>query len=152
MYHLELKQLHADNAVSEALRTIETICDEYRLEEQFGILSLSVIEMLTQMMTASSDGTPEINIDFFIDNSLVTVHIQSDQSISVLAEQLQSPLSADTDNSLHTILGLVDQVTFKEDENEVILEYFLRPQPAAPVTERAETITEQEQVVYKQTD
>jgi len=152
MYHLELKQLHADNAVSEALRTIETICDEYRLEEQFGILSLSVIEMLTQMMTASSDGTPEINIDFFIENSIVTVHIQNNQSISVLAKQLQSPLAVDTDNSLHAILRLVDKLTFKEDENEVILEYFLRPQPTAPVAERAETIIEQEQVVYKQTD
>ncbi len=152
MYHLELKQLHADNAVSEALRTIETICDEYRLEEQFGILSLSVIEMLTQMMTASSDGTPEINIDFFIENSIVTVHIQNNQSISVLAKQLQSPLAVDTDNSLHAILRLVDKLTFKEDENEVILEYFLRPQPTAPVAERAETIIEQEQIVYKQID
>ena len=152
MYHLELKQLHADNAVSEALRTIETICEEYRLEEHFGILSLSVNEMLTQMIDSSTDGAPEINIDFFIENRLVTVHIQSDQSISVLAEQLHRPLSADTDNSLYTIVGLADQVTFKEEENEVILEYFLRPQPAAPVAERTETIIEQEQTVYKQVD
>ena len=152
MYHLELKQLHADNAVSEALRTIETICDEYRLEEQFVILSLSVTEILTQIITHSTDGSPEINISFFIDNRLVTIHIQSDESMSQLAEQFQDALSPALENYLYAILGLADQVTFKEDENEVILEYFLRPQPAAPVTERAEKITEQEQVVYKQMD
>jgi len=46
MYNFELKQLDATAAITETLNVIENFCETYKLENDFGTISLAMNDLL----------------------------------------------------------------------------------------------------------
>lgn len=141
MYSLELKQVSREDVIKETLNAIETICETYRLENQLGIFTFSMTELLTHILQSIENQDVEFDIGFFIDTRAVVVRIQLEESMQTLQQQLTSTI--DVESPFFTIRHLTDKIEFHHDARELSIEFTVNPQPTTLAEERTSNIIEQ---------
>ena len=140
MITIELNHLKAENALTAALGTVEGICDEYSLNNQFGTLSLAVTEMLNSIFACAQDCEAEVDINFQIDKKDVTVEFHTDCNLEQIRCEVGKGDSAN--DAIYTIMRLADTVTFPSD-CDIRMEFVMQPHFATANIENVRVHSEQ---------
>ena len=120
MIEITLSDLNKDNFYQQTLQTIEHICDEYGIENDFGTLSMAN-QMVSDYLEASH---PQFNVD--VDFQIESHEVSMNYTLQSGDFKL---LSEDNDNqntALFVLKSLADEVSFSTDFDTLITTFHVK--------------------------
>lgn len=120
MIEITLSDLNKDNFYQQTLQTIEHICDEYGIENDFGTLSMA--NQMVSDYLESSHPYFNVDVDFQIESHEVSMNYTLQSGDFKL-------LSEDNDNqntALFVLKSLADEVSFSTDFDTLITTFHVK--------------------------
>ncbi|MBO4645062.1 MAG: hypothetical protein J5642_00935 [Bacteroidales bacterium] len=127
MYNIELQHLTIQNAEAEMLKAVENICDSFGLENQFGIFSYAMHELLSMMEGCCEDQDQHFSINFYVESDRISVQIVDFQNIEEVEQQLSSASLNQTETSAYTVATLSDGHELRHEGEELWLDFMATP-------------------------
>ena len=126
MFNFELNDLHADNLQSETLRMLENISEEFQLENDFGVISMTMHELISQILILSVDKNFESTLNFFVDAGELSVQIHHSESLTSLKNIFES-VDINHNTSPFIIAQLSDQIEFNNEDQDITVSFHVKP-------------------------
>ncbi|MCQ2283836.1 MAG: hypothetical protein MJZ57_02915 [Bacteroidales bacterium] len=119
MINITLSDLEACNLYASVLQTVETICDNYELQNDFGIISSANQEVVDFILNGHKDFS--VNVEFNIDNDHVDVlYSSADFSFDCLYNKVIE--------EEHSILSLLcDNIEYDSDNKVFTINFHVKP-------------------------
>ena len=128
MYNFELKQLDATAAITETLNVIENFCETYKLENDFGTISLAMNDLLILIIENSDSKNLELAINFNLNNQQLAIQITSNQTLDNIMPALSNASPENNDQNIFVIKQLIDNISFDAENNQLLVEFDVKPQ------------------------
>lgn len=138
MYTIEIQNLNLQNAQGRVLGAIENLCDTFGLEEQFGVLSYGMHELVSLMERTFENQNDEFAINFYIQNDRVSVQVLAPKSLGDIARMLDTATFEDAETAAFIVSQLTDTRELRNDGKELWLDIMVTP--TFPVADRAEIL------------
>lgn len=138
MYTIEIQNLNLQNAQSRVLGAIENLCDSFGLEDQFGVLSYGMHELVSLMERTFESQNEEFAINFYIQNDRVSVQVLAPKSLGDIARMLDTATFEDPETAAFIVSQLTDTRELRNDGRELWLDIMVTP--TFPVADRAEIL------------
>lgn len=138
MYTIEIQNLNLQNAQGRVLGAIENLCDTFGLEEQFGVLSYGMHELVSLMERTFENQNDEFAINFYIQNDRVSVQVLAPKSLGDIARMLETATFEDPETAAFIVSQLTDSRELRNDGKELWLDIMVTP--TFPVADRAEIL------------
>ena len=138
MYTIEIQNLNLQNAQGRVLGAIENLCDSFGLEEQFGVLSYGMHELVSLMERTFENQNDEFAINFYIQNDRVSVQVLAPQSLGDIARMIDTATFEDAETAGFIVSQLTDSRELRNDGRELWLDIMVTP--TFPVADRAEIL------------
>ena len=138
MYTIEIQNLNLQNAQGRVLGAIENLCDTFGLEEQFGVLSYGMHELVSLMERTFENQNDEFAINFYIQNDRVSVQVLAPKSLGDIARMLDTATFEDAETAAFIVSQLTDTRELRNDGRELWLDIMVTP--TFPVADRAEIL------------
>ncbi len=138
MYTIEIQNLNLQNAQGRVLGAIENLCDSFGLEEQFGVLSYGMHELVSLMERTFENQNDEFAINFYIQNDRVSVQVLAPKSLGDIARMLETATFEDPETAAFIVSQLTDTRELRNDGKELWLDIMVTP--TFPVADRAEIL------------
>lgn len=138
MYTIEIQNLNLQNAQGRVLGAIENLCDTFGLEEQFGVLSYGMHELVSLMERTFENQNDEFAINFYIQNDRVSVQVLAPKSLGDIARMLDTATFEDAETAAFIVSQLTDTCELRNDGKELWLDIMVTP--TFPVADRAEIL------------
>lgn len=138
MYTIEIQNLNLQNAQGRVLGAIENLCDTFGLEEQFGVLSYGMHELVSLMERTFENQNDEFAINFYIQNDRVSVQVLAPKSLGDIARMLDTATFEDPETAAFIVSQLTDTRELRNDGRELWLDIMVTP--TFPVADRAEIL------------
>lgn len=138
MYTIEIQNLNLQNAQGRVLGAIENLCDSFGLEEQFGVLSYGMHELVSLMERTFENQNDEFAINLYIQNDRVSVQVLAPQSIGDIARMIDTSTYEDAETAGFIVSQLTDSRELRNDGRELWLDIMVTP--TFPVADRAEIL------------
>lgn len=120
MIEISLTELDRSNFYERTLQTLEQICDDYALENDFGTLSMAN-QMVCDYLSGLT-GHYLVDVDFRVDSGDCTVcYSLQNGSFSALAENANGENTA-----LFVLQSLADEVSFSTDFDTLITSFHVK--------------------------
>lgn len=126
MFSFECRNLHKENLQSEPLKTIEYICDQFHLQDAFGIISTALHDILDQIILLSKDSMFETSLHFMLEHLDLTIQIEHSESLDEL-NNLLTEEELDLETPGFVITSLVDQIEFLNENKCINLLFHVKP-------------------------
>ncbi|HHU46662.1 MAG TPA: hypothetical protein GXZ40_02045 [Bacteroidales bacterium] len=149
MYNFELKQLDATAAITETLNVIENFCETYKLENDFGTISLAMNDLLILIIENSDSENLELTINFNLNNQQLAIQITSNQTLDNIMPTLSNASPENNDQNIFVIKQLIDNISFDAENNQLLVEFDVKPQFIDIQQNREKVLAEQKKVTYK---
>ncbi len=149
MYNFELKQLDATAAITETLNVIENFCETYKLENDFGTISLAMNDLLILIIENSDSENLELAINFNLNNQQLAIQITSNQTLDNIMPALSNASPENNDQNIFVIKQLIDNISFDAENNQLLVEFDVKPQFIDIQQNREKVLAEQKKVTYK---
>jgi|BioPla2DNA2_1021312.scaffolds.fasta_scaffold04280_5 hypothetical protein len=149
MYNFELKQLDATAAITETLNVIENFCETYKLENDFGTISLAMNDLLILIIENSDSKNLELAINFNLNNQQLAIQITSNQTLDNIMPALSNASPENNDQNIFVIKQLIDNISFDAENNQLLVEFDVKPQFIDIQQNREKVLAEQKKVTYK---
>jgi len=149
MYNFELKQLDATAAITETLNVIENFCETYKLENDFGTISLAMNDLLILIIENSDSENLELTINFNLNNQQLAIQITSNQTLDNIMPALSNASPENNDQNIFVIKQLIDNISFDAENNQLLVEFDVKPQFIDIQQNREKVLAEQKKVTYK---
>ncbi|HOF45689.1 MAG TPA: hypothetical protein P5134_02150 [Bacteroidales bacterium] len=149
MYNFELKQLDATAAITETLNVIENFCETYKLENDFGTISLAMNDLLILIIENSDSKNLELAINFNLNNQQLAIQITSNQTLDNIMPALSNASPENNDQNIFVIKQLIDNISFDAENNQLLVEFDVKPQFIDIQQNRERVLAEQKKVTYK---
>lgn len=149
MYNFELKQLDATAAITETLNVIENFCETYKLENDFGTISLAMNDLLILIIENSDSKNLELAINFNLNNQQLAIQITSNQTLDNIMPTLSNASPENNDQNIFVIKQLIDNISFDAENNQLLVEFDVKPQFIDIQQNREKVLAEQKKVTYK---
>lgn len=146
MYNIELKHITLQNAQTEVLKATENICETFQLEEQFGVISYGMHELVSLIERTSDNQDITFTINFFIEGEKIAIQVSDCQSVGEVYHRITKSSLEDADTTAYTVGCLTDQCELRDGGNVLWLE--IEVHPTYSTVNRAEVL--QQQAVQKQ--
>lgn len=128
MYNFELKQLDATTAITETLKVIEDFCEAYKLENDFGTISLATNDLLVLIIEKSDSKNLELDINFNLNNQQLTIQIISNQPLNHIVPSLVKASLENKDHTIFVINQLIDNIKLDVENNQLLIDFDVKPQ------------------------
>ena len=138
MYNIEIQNLNLQNAQGRVLGAIENLCDSFGLEDQFGVLSYGMHELVSLMERTFENQNDEFAINFYIQNDRVSVQVLAPKSLGDIARMLETATYEDAETAAFIVSQLTDSRELRNDGRELWLDIMVTP--TLPVADRAEIL------------
>ena len=138
MYTIEIQNLNLQNAQGRVLGAVENLCDTFGLEDQFGVLSYGMHELISLIERSVEDQHYEFSINFYIQNDRVSVQVLAPQSLGDIARMLETATFEDAETVAFIVSQLTDTRELRNDGRELWLDIMVTP--TFPVADRAEIL------------
>ena len=138
MYNIEIQNLNLQNAQGRVLGAIENLCDSFGLEDQFGVLSYGMHELVSLMERTFENQNDEFAINFYIQNDRVSVQVLAPKSLGDIARMLETATYEDAETAAFIVSQLTDSRELRNDGRELWLDIMVTP--TFPVADRAEIL------------
>ena len=138
MYNIEIQNLNLQNAQGRVLGAIENLCDSFGLEDQFGVLSYGMHELVSLMERTFENQNDEFAINFYIQNDRVSVQVLAPKSLGDIARMLETATYEDAETAGFIVSQLTDSRELRNDGKELWLDIMVTP--TFPVADRAEIL------------
>ena len=138
MYNIEIQNLNLQNAQGRVLGAIENLCDSFGLEDQFGVLSYGMHELVSLMERTFENQNDEFAINFYIQNDRVSVQVLAPKSLGDIARMLETATYEDAETAAFIVSQLTDSRELRNDGKELWLDIMVTP--TFPVADRAEIL------------
>lgn len=138
MYTIEIQNLNLQNAQGRVLGAIENLCDSFGLEEQFGVLSYGMHELVSLMERTFENQNDEFAINLYIQNDRVSVQVLASQSLGDIARMIDTSTYEDAETAGFIVSQLTDSRELRNDGRELWLDIMVTP--TFPVADRAEIL------------
>lgn len=149
MYNFELKQLDATAAITETLNVIENFCETYKLENDFGTISLAMNDLLILIIENSDSENLELTINFNLNNQQLAIQITSNQTLDNIMPTLSNASPENNDQNIFVIKQLIDNISFDAENSQLLVEFDVKPQFIDIQQNREKVLAEQKKVTYK---
>lgn len=149
MYNFELKQLDATAAITETLNVIENFCETYKLENDFGTISLAMNDLLILIIENSDSENLELTINFNLNNQQLAIQITSNQTLDNIMPALSNASPENNDQNIFVIKQLIDNISFDAENSQLLVEFDVKPQFIDIQQNREKVLAEQKKVTYK---
>ncbi len=149
MYNFELKQLDATAAITETLNVIENFCETYKLENDFGTISLAMNDLLILIIENSDSKNLELAINFNLNNQQLAIQITSNQTLDNIMPALSNASPENNDQNIFVIKQLIDNISFDAENSQLLVEFDVKPQFIDIQQNREKVLAEQKKVTYK---
>lgn len=149
MYNFELKQLDATAAITETLNVIENFCETYKLENDFGTISLAMNDLLILIIENSDSENLELAINFNLNNQQLAIQITSNQTLDNIMPTLSNASPENNDQNIFVIKQLIDNISFDAENSQLLVEFDVKPQFIDIQQNREKVLAEQKKVTYK---
>lgn len=126
MFCIECHHLEKEKLQSESLKAVEQLCEQFHLQDAFGIISTSLYEILDRISLLSKDEFFETSLTFLVEHSEVTVRIEHSESLDEL-QHLLSKSDFKTESSSTIISSLTDQIEFLDDNKSINMSFHVKP-------------------------
>lgn len=123
MYSFEMTGLDAENIQDELLGLIENSCEQFHLQDFFGIISTALHEIVDQILQLQVDNLFSLSV--LLNNKQIRIQIHQNESLLFLKERLEQP-DLNTNPSLFVSSRLADQIEFDDDQT-IILMFHVKP-------------------------
>jgi len=143
MYSIELKDLTLSDAQNRVLQAVENICDTYHLEEQFGIISYGMYELVTMVEHCAGRDDATFTVNFYIHNDRISVQLSGAEGLSEINRLMTEATFEDAKTEAFTVACLTDSHEGRADGKELWLDILASPTFDTP--SRAE-VSQQESV------
>lgn len=127
MYNIELQRINLQNAQTEVLRVCENICDSFKLEEQFGVISFGMHELVSLLERSSEDQDALFTINFYIQNDRISVQVLNHTGLGDVAGWIANAQLEDADSTAFTVKNLTDSCELRNDSRELWLDMMVTP-------------------------
>lgn len=138
MYTIEIQNLNLQNAQGRVLGAVENLCDTFGLEEQFGVLSYGMHELISLIERSVEDQHYEFSVNFYIQNDRVSVQVLAPQSLGDIARMIDTATYEDAETAGFIVSQLTDSRELRNDGRELWLDIMVTP--TLPVADRAEIL------------
>ena len=138
MYTIEIQNLNLQNAQGRVLGAVENLCDTFGLEEQFGVLSYGMHELVSLMERTFENQNDEFAINFYIQSDRVSVQVLAPQSLGDIARMIDTATYEDAETAGFIVSQLTDSRELRNDGRELWLDIMVTP--TFPVADRAEIL------------
>jgi len=118
MINIPLSDLSKENFYARSLQVIEDLCEEYQLNNQFGIISMANQVVVDFLQSLESE--PIIDVNFHIDNEDLTVLYQASDSIFSQLSQY------DCENG-NVMQELSDKIDYNSDYKSFMVTFHVKP-------------------------
>ncbi|HPT51911.1 MAG TPA: hypothetical protein PK740_01355 [Bacteroidales bacterium] len=127
MYNIELEHLTLENAQMQILHATENLCDTFKLSEHFGTLSFALHETVNLMERFCENQADDFSVNFYIDSEKISTQIIGYQNIQELSAVLSHATLNDAETSAFTVMNLVDNIEFRNNQSEIWMEFHVKP-------------------------
>ena len=127
MYTTELQHLTLHTAQNSVLGAIENICDSFHLEDQFGVISYAMHELLSVMERCSDNQDAEFSVNLYVENDRISAQILDFQNITEVAARINNSTMNDTDTAAYTVGCLTDCHELRHNNEELWLDMMVTP-------------------------
>lgn len=151
MYQFELNHVSNQEISHQVLSMIENLCDEFHMENDFGILSMSMQQLIDMIGTYTNHSDNTFSITFTVDENTMTVAMQHQLPMPGFEAHLQ-----DTDNDdVLMLTRLIDRIECHDEGRQLSLEYEIHAQDnisadSQVAEERQMTLLEKQLIVDPQ--
>lgn len=119
MYQFELNHISNQEISREILSMIENLCDEFHLENDFGIISTSLQQLIEMIGTYTHHSDNTFSVTMTVDDNSFIVAIQQQWAMPGFDAHLQ-----DMDNDeVMMLTRLVDRIECQDEGRQLSLEY-----------------------------
>ena len=143
MYRFEINRIDNEHVGKEMLQTIENICEEFGMENDFGIISTAMQQLVDLIGAYTQDAPNHYSMVFTVDNQRLVSTVQ--QEIAMPAFE-QSVLRADSDGA-QILARLADSIECSEDGRQLGLEFEINPQQT-PASQGSENLAQERQLAF----
>lgn len=124
MYRFELNKIDSLHIGAEMLRMTENICDDFGLDNDFGIVSTALQQLVTLIGTYT-DYAPEVfSAVFIVDNHRLVVTLQHEIAMS----QFESEVLKSNIDEVQMFVQLADNVKCFDEGRQFSMEFEIHPQ------------------------
>ena len=120
MIEITLSDLNKDSFYQQTLQTIEHICDEYGIENDFGTLSMAN-QMVSDYLEASH---PQFNVD--VDFQIESHEVSMNYTLQSGDFKLLSEDSDNQNTAFFVLKSLADEVSFSTDFDTLITTFHVK--------------------------
>jgi len=138
MYTIEIQNLNLQNAQGRVLGAVENLCDSFGLEDQFGVLSYGMHELISLIERSVEDQHYEFSVNFYIQSDRVSVQVLAPKSLGDIARMLETATFEDAETAAFIVSQLTDTRELRNDGRELWLDIMVTP--TFPVADRAEIL------------
>lgn len=118
MINIPLSDLHKENFYVQTLQVIEDLCEEYQLNNSFGVISMS--NQVVADYLQSVDSNPLINVDFQLSNEGLSIFYGvSDQTLSGV-------ISYD-EKQFGLLRNFCDNIEYDSDNKSFMITFLVKP-------------------------
>jgi hypothetical protein len=145
MYNFELNELQKQNMQYEVLKMVETLSEEFCLQDHFGRISIVMDEIVEQIQSFSKGEFYDTSFNFFVNADSLSIQIHHSESLAAFKTLLQE--ENEENNAFLTISKLTDKIEFDSEDRDMNILFHVKPnmKRANYQEERVgETITEKQ--------
>ena len=122
MYNIELKHITLENAQAEILKASENICSTFQLEEQFGVISFGLHELVSLIERCSDNQDATFSVNFYIEAEKISVQITDCQVLNEVSAMITKATLDDADTTAYTVGCLMDSCELRDGGRELWLD------------------------------
>lgn len=127
MYNIDLEHITLHNAQNEVLKACENLCDAYHLEDQFGIISFGMHELVSLLERSSNNQDATFTINFYIERDKIAVQVLDFKELAEVAQWISTAQLEDADTTAYTVATLTNKCELLQDGKELRLEIEASP-------------------------
>lgn len=122
MYNIELKHITLENAQNEILKATENICSTFQLEEQFGVISYGLHELVSLIERCSDNQDATFSVNFYIEAEKISVQITDCAVLSDVSAMITRATLEDAETEAYTVGCLMDSFELRDGGRELWLD------------------------------
>ena len=115
MYNIELQRITLETAQTDVLQAVENICDQFKMENHFGTISMALHEVISLMERFSNDAEAPFTVNFYVEEEKVSVQILNYRQWEDVQRAFDTCSVNDADATAFTAKTLLDKVEFREN-------------------------------------
>lgn len=127
MYTIELQHLTLHTAQNSVLGAIENICDSFHLEEQFGVISYAMHELLSVMECCSDNQDAEFSVNLYVENDRISTQVLDFKNMEEVSARIDRATMDDADTAAYTVGCLTDNHELRNNGAELWLDIMVTP-------------------------